>query len=530
MRFLLAFIFIGMVFGITVEYQLEPGWQLLGVPSDSMGGSIEDYFPIIPPIYTYNTETGGYDEVSDFPTGLTTGFWVLCDRETTVAIDIPERSMLDTFDLEITEGWNLICAPGFVTQIVIDDVIPPTIQASIYDNSARTYDAIDDFPLSSEGFWLLSNIDTTVRFGAYPHDIVLPDTGIEFSTDITATIYDNYWGGPPLAILSGLSEGYYYFPHSIEGSMDVYCWTEADGYYTEFNHGRLVHLDLDPVPATPNMITGVVIALQPFFPDYYYERAKVWLRSGDTIIDSTRADSLGRYAFFDIPEDEYRISVFFNSWIYGDTSSCPVDDTIILLDEFVTSADTCVYFDLIFDDPYVAWAPNIYLYPETTSTVDVVLNTDDITILESTPPYGDGWSVSVDPDGWIEDGEYGFLYYDFLTSEHWQTDSAWVLDGAMLSEEIGDMLSLYGLTGREIADFLDFWLPRIPDGDYISFYPQPLSLMPDLYIEPAPEHVHRLLFTIRSTDRRPPTPSPATPAPFVRSGFTVIEWGGILVE
>ncbi|MGC9315211.1 MAG: hypothetical protein ACP5G4_06220, partial [bacterium] len=183
------------------------------------------------------------------------------------------------------------------------------------------------------------------------------------------------------------------------------------------------------------------------------------------------------------------------------------------------------FYECAFYDPVQAFAPYIYLYPETTSVVDVSLlfhNPGHVTASE--PPYGDGWSVEVEPSGLI-DGEFDYLFYEADYSSEMQITHAWTVRADTLEAAFRNLLSGYGCVGREIDDFVDFWMPYFTDYDYYMIYPQDESAMVGLNISPEPDNVLRIYFAIRGFDSAIFLEEPAPPPPFTREGFVAVEWG-----
>ncbi len=514
--FLIFAVTISSVFSIYVEYQLKPGWQLVGLFSIGLPVEIADFLPIVPPVYSYNTETGSYEEHTEFPDHLGLGFWAFSEFDTTVVVPYVVGVGVDSFNLAVSEGWNLLAVPGAVRNNRITDHLPATISTNTFEPLLNTYDNISYFPMLNKGFWLYSDVDTSVMLTYQTHDLVDIDTGRALAEDIQLGCYrDNI-----ITTVQYLDEeGYILIPNEYGTG---YC--SALGFYKSFftygprhSEGSLVKIDMDPIPDVPYSVAGYIICETAFFGSYPAGGNDISIRQGDFVMESITES--GRFFFESVPEGLCTLTV--TDTAYGETYTFEYE---------LLNTEETDYYEFAFDDPVVVGAPNLYIYPETTSVVDVSVEIANGFIVESEPLYEDGWSVNIDPEGWINGREYGFLYYDYLTSESWQTDSAWIIEGDDLVEGVTEMLESYGVTGREIPDFFDYWLPRIPETNYVSFYPQPDSLKSVLSISPTPDSQLQLLFLIHPSDTRPPIPQPHTPTPFTRTGFTVVEWGGVLVE
>jgi hypothetical protein len=193
--------------------------------------------------------------------------------------------------------------------------------------------------------------------------------------------------------------------------------------------------------------------------------------------------------------------------------------------------------------------PNIYLYPPETTDVTVQLKLGEgCALTRSDPTYGDGWNVTIEPDGSLSDsrgylvgevdGEevifdaprYGYLFYEADVPDVWQRKSGWLVARDDLTGFFTDTLTAYGFQGREVDDFLEYWSPLLSD-DYYLVCPQTeeIDAVVGLYVEPEPDSVLRLFFLIEPVDESLATadwylPEPLIPK-FERTGFAVVEWG-----
>jgi hypothetical protein len=81
-----------------------------------------------------------------------------------------------------------------------------------------------------------------------------------------------------------------------------------------------------------------------------------------------------------------------------------------------------------------------------------------------------------------------------------------------------------GFQGREIDDFMEYWMPLMEGSPWYAVYPQDPEVVSALNISPAPNRVLRYHFLVRALPQPISIPQP-TIVPFKRSGFTVVEWG-----
>lgn len=175
--------------------------------------------------------------------------------------------------------------------------------------------------------------------------------------------------------------------------------------------------------------------------------------------------------------------------------------------------------------------PVIYLYP--TETMDVSVNVELTGVFTSTyPAYNDGWTVTAQPDGTLTDGsgrEYYCLFWEaLLPSAGMEFDRGWCVAGedtaAFLEEKLGEL----GLTDREANEFIIYWLPQMEDNAYnlIAFQTEAYEAAAKLTVEPAPDSMLRVFMTWKSVPVKVDV-EPQVFEPFVREGFTVVEWGGM---
>jgi hypothetical protein len=238
---------------------------------------------------------------------------------------------------------------------------------------------------------------------------------------------------------------------------------------------------------------------------------------------------------------------------YSDTNAKPLKDLYSIW--YVTSGAKPSYSKflamkpiLIWKDPfgrYVQWSRNdiqpmaecgkpvVYLYPTQTEKVAVKLGSN-ITVEKSDPQYDNGWNVVAEPNGTLTtaDGKkYQDLYWDGNGASYNTPTTGFVVARNDVEAAFKSKLSQLGLNAKEISDFNDFWLPIVTKSPYalISFVPQDeWSKAAPLSISPAPQTLIRVFMDwkpLAEPINVAPQTLPATPA---RTGFTAVEWGGLL--
>lgn len=177
--------------------------------------------------------------------------------------------------------------------------------------------------------------------------------------------------------------------------------------------------------------------------------------------------------------------------------------------------------------------PVIYLYPEKEQDVDVyVAPTGGFTVTD--PPYNDGWHVRATPESVIRnyaDGKtYPYLFWEGHGAEYTRPTRGFVAAKAEVPALLREKLALLGLADNEIDDFMEFWEPRLTTKPYVfvTFVDQPtFDTIAPLTVEPAPDTVIRVFMDYEPLE----SPIDVEPLPIitpVRSGFSVVEWGGAL--
>lgn len=173
--------------------------------------------------------------------------------------------------------------------------------------------------------------------------------------------------------------------------------------------------------------------------------------------------------------------------------------------------------------------PVIYLYPQEETAVTVELDFDgDLTC--TYPAYQEGWAVTAQPDGTLTDQRgqvYNYLFWEGTSHTPYDFSQGFCVPGGETADFLEDALAQLGLTRREANEFLVYWLPQMEENPYnlIAFQGTAYTDAAQLTVSPAPESVLRVFMAWQGLERPVEVP-PQTFAPFVRQGFTLVEWGG----
>ena len=177
--------------------------------------------------------------------------------------------------------------------------------------------------------------------------------------------------------------------------------------------------------------------------------------------------------------------------------------------------------------------PVIYLYPEKTTEVFVKLDFNGY-FTETIPYYRDGWHVTAYPDGQLiaEDGEkYPYLFWEGIPNNELSITEGFCVAGSQTREFLEKILPEIGLSENEYTEFINYWLPRMEKNEYniIQFLGKEYTEVAKLEVTPAPDSVLRVFMAYHSSDEYVRLPE-QTFTPFVREGFTVVEWGGTCLD
>jgi len=90
-----------------------------------------------------------------------------------------------------------------------------------------------------------------------------------------------------------------------------------------------------------------------------------------------------------------------------------------------------------------------------------------------------------------------------------------------------ETLSRLGLTPKEYNEFIVYWYPKMKDNTYnlIHFAEKEYTNIAPLTIIPKPDSLLRVFMVFKPLDKAVEV-KPQEIKPFVRNGFTVVEWGG----
>ena len=180
--------------------------------------------------------------------------------------------------------------------------------------------------------------------------------------------------------------------------------------------------------------------------------------------------------------------------------------------------------------------PVLYLYPEYETDVSVKLDFDGM-LSTTYPAYRNGWNVRAYPDGrlinYSDDQEYSYLFWEgYPRNANWNLDEGYCISGADTVTFLQEVLSGFGLLPREYNEFIVYWLPHMQNNRYnlITFQWEEFDRVAPLEIVPEPDSILRVFMVFMPlqyyVEIEPPPQRPV----FAREGFTVVEWGALIMQ
>lgn len=184
--------------------------------------------------------------------------------------------------------------------------------------------------------------------------------------------------------------------------------------------------------------------------------------------------------------------------------------------------------------PEILKKPNIYLYPAHQQDVTVKL-TFAGTITASYPAYNSqlgGWQVTAFPDGKIinkaDHKEYSYLFWEGKNADiKYDLSKGFMVAGKDTMNFLQNTLAKMGLTPKEYNEFIVYWLPKMQDNKYnlITFAGKEYTDSAKLEITPQPDAILRVFMAFKPLQEKFEIKAQEI-KPFVRKGFTMVEWGG----
>jgi hypothetical protein len=233
--------------------------------------------------------------------------------------------------------------------------------------------------------------------------------------------------------------------------------------------------------------------------------------------------------------DLYYELEFSNGLLHGDVKIFNDWDELELHERFVEGELDTTLFVLDYSSMGELAKPIIYLYPEKKTEVNVRLELTG-RITHSYPSYNHSWNVLANPDGTLTDANdksYYALYWEGENQSDFHIKEGFVIPGDETVAFLEQSLSTLGLNAKEANEFIIFWLPKLENNRYnlIHFSSSEYEEMAKLIVHPEPETIIRVMMVYQPLDDIISIPKQnLKELSKKRKGFTVVEWGGSLLE
>jgi|GEM_PF-2293235 len=329
-------------------------------------------------------------------------------------------------------------------------------------------------------------------------------------------------------------------------------------YYIILPFGKAVGISPEPNFVDANDVPQLswTIGAKPVASYRYGEYAYGWQDCYDGISTVQLQSALVQTGITTKSDPVYEI----DSSKYPKVYQCLHDKTKRYVYDSVTQTgtyqDTVSYADFILSHPMFFWKhqlgdliafvrsdvvpaaekakPVVYLYPEKLERVNVKVSPIG-GFIKTDPAYENGWIVDATPGGIItntKDGkQYPYLFWEGGKDGVVETPKqGFVVAKNDIASVLNTKLSLFGLNDKERSDFLEFWVPKLSEAPYyfITFISRSeIDRVSPMTISPTPKSVIRLLMDYKPLTQ-PVSVEPLIITPTERSGFTVVEWGGIV--
>jgi len=174
--------------------------------------------------------------------------------------------------------------------------------------------------------------------------------------------------------------------------------------------------------------------------------------------------------------------------------------------------------------------PVVYLYPERETAFKVQVGAQ---MTKTDPVYDGGWTGTAKPNGelTVSGGKYSYLFWEGLGYGSYPViDFGRMVARHNVETEIRSDLSGMNLNQKEISDFLEFWMPKMPEAKYVRLSwltNKEMDVLAPMSISPRPQSIIRVFLDFAGSDSILDLKVQNLPK-YERSGFTAVEWGGLL--
>ena len=181
--------------------------------------------------------------------------------------------------------------------------------------------------------------------------------------------------------------------------------------------------------------------------------------------------------------------------------------------------------------------PVVYFYPMDTLNLEVSLQFPG-ELSFCYPSFQEKWDFTIYPNSTFTDNstnkEYPYLFWegDYDMSQLKETQEGFHVKRESLVPFFEEKLAKLGLNRREITDFITFWTPTLLEENYqIQFITQEeCNVIASYQFSEVPETFIRVIALFKPISKDADEIAPQILKPISRSGFTIVEWGGIELD
>jgi hypothetical protein len=221
----------------------------------------------------------------------------------------------------------------------------------------------------------------------------------------------------------------------------------------------------------------------------------------------------------------------------SDGSPQTIEEFVNLKNHFLyqdSSGDWVIFTNQKYAIQAECGKPVIYLYPQTETQVKVQVGAK---ITKSEPIYPqEGWIVNAKPNGDLtyQNQNYPYLFWEGLGNGVYPDykNRGVVVSQKDLISTLIKQLSQLGLNQKESADFMEFWQSKLPNTPYVRLTwlnTKDMDTLAPLTVNPRPDTKIRIFLEFEGLDKSINLIPQVLTAP-KRNGFTLIEWGGLLLK
>lgn len=264
------------------------------------------------------------------------------------------------------------------------------------------------------------------------------------------------------------------------------------------------------------------------FMDDVSERTVLYSKDGKN--DSKKLNTQNEFGILTIP------GIHSFQFFYNDTYYEIYADSLNVKEQFVNT------YAIRFESsefPVVIDKPVIYLYPESETHFTVKVHPKG-KMAFTYPTYNEYWEGKAQPNGDLTIGKetFNYLFWEAdqkITTDLLDPNKGSIINGSNAVEFLTKQLNSFGLNSKEKADFITFWGPKLAKNEFNYVYfvlNNDADYFAELAIIPSPDNIYRLYILtcpiVNPSDFHYLEPQLIESA--IRKGFTVLEWGGSVID